>query len=112
MELTGLSAVFGTITLVATAISTLLLGSLKTLRDSNEDLRKRIGELEGQNTRNMAEIVLLKGDRDALARAVRGDDRLEELVTKQDIHHRESQEHWKTEESLLRMIVQNVGGTA
>jgi len=112
MEVTGLGAVFGVIALVASGISTLLLGSLKTLRDSNADLRARVGDVEEKNNRLMAEVVMLKNDRDALARVVRGDDRLDELVAKQDAHHRDAIEHWNTQEGLLRMVVQNLGGTA
>jgi hypothetical protein len=112
MELTGLSAVLGVIALVSSGIASLLLGSLKTLRESNADLRDRVGDLEKENNRNIAEIVLLKNDRDALARVVRGDDRLEEMVSKQDEHHVAALEHWKTEESLLRMVVQQIGGVS
>ena len=112
MEVTGLGAVFGVIALVSSGIASLLLGSLKTLRDSNADLKERVDILEDKDKRNVAKIVLLEGDRDALARVVRGDDRLEELVSKQDQHHAAALEHWRTEESLLRMVVQQIGGTA
>jgi len=112
MEFTGLGAVFGVIAIVTSGISTLLFGSLKALRDANTDLRARVGDLEDKNRQMVAEVVMLKSDRDALARVVRGDDRLEELVSKQDLHHRESTEHWKVEEALLRTLVEKIGGSS
>src|SRR5213593_2337932 len=107
--LTALQAVFGVIALVSAGISTLLLGSLKTLRDSNSDLRARVGEVESKNLRLTEEVVILKADRDALERAVRGDDLLNIMVAKLDTHHKDAHHHWEKEEALLHRIVVELG---
>lgn len=107
-----LNAIVGVIAIISGGISALLWGSLKALRDSNSDLRARVDDLEDKNRLLAAEAVMAKADRDALARVVRGDDRLEEVVIKLDEHNRIAAEHWRAEEALLREVITRVGGAA
>lgn len=107
-----LNAIVGVIAIISGGISALLWGSLKALRDSNSDLRARVEDLEDKNRRYAAEIVMANADRDALARVVRGDDRLEEVVAKLDEHNRVAAEHWHAEEDLLKQINERLGGAA
>lgn len=99
------NVVFSVVAVISAGISTLLLGSLKTLRDSNADLRSRVGDLEATNHLLTAEVAQAKADRDAFARAARGDDTLEALVTNLDAHHRDSLAHWRIAEGLLEQVI-------
>lgn len=104
-----LNVIFSVVAAISAGISTLLLGSLKTLRDSNADLRSRVGDLEATNRLLTAEVAQAKSDREALARQVRGDDTLEALVTNLDSHHRDSLAHWRIAEGLLEQVIARLG---
>ena len=110
MELTTLNSILALIAIVVAGLGTMLLGSLKTVRDSNSDLRLRIGDLEIKVTALGAENVTLKNDRDALARQYRGDDKLDAFTAKLEAHHRESMAHWAKGEALLLAIADELTG--
>lgn len=121
-----LNAVFIIVALIAGGISTLLLGSVKALRDDRDDLRTRdeerrlkIAELTSQNTSLQAELA-------ALGRQVRGEDQfasfeatltavvemlkrshlaLGEHNAKLSEHNQTAQKHWAIEEDLLRRLI-------
>lgn len=100
----SLEFILGALTLVISGVAALMLGTLKTLRDSNRDLRDRVTDLEAKTAAQAAAIVVLTNDRDALGRQVRGDDALATITEKLDDHHREAKVHWRRDEELLADI--------
>lgn len=99
-----LSAVLTITTLVATGLAGLMIGSLRTLRDNNNDLTNRVGLVEGKVIDRDAEIALLKADRDALARVVVGEADRAALMDLLVDHHHQAMLQWAETKDILDVI--------
>lgn len=86
--------IFGFIAIVGGGLSTLLLGTVKTLRDSNEDLRARDADREKAIVELKAKVATLEADRDALQRVVRRDDEWQKVSNDLMRHNAQAREHW------------------
>lgn len=109
------TGVLSVLTIGLGALSGLIYGTLKVLRDSNGDLRLRVAELEEKTAQQDRRIE----DRDleiaALQRSVRGDEKLDVAIAGLDAHHDAAVAHWRRHEELLGSIQEcltRMGGAA
>ena len=106
-----LNVAFGLIALIAGGISTGLLGTVRTLKESNEALKSRADEQRQELSDLRAALALRTQQRDAFESAVRGDEKLDEmqllltrLIAHGETHHRKAIGHWDIEIEILRQI--------
>jgi regulator of replication initiation timing len=100
-----LTAVLSVTAIIATALVGLMFGSLRTLRDTANDLRARVGDLEKERAEDKAENAELASENKWLRTTVTG--KVEWTVVTDQIaeHHREARQHWQADEALLREIL-------
>lgn len=89
--LTGALAVA---TIIASALVGILFGSLKTLRDTANDLRNRVSDLEDERTRDKAEIAEEKAKSKILQSMVTGRVEWVALTDQLEEHHRQALTWW------------------
>lgn len=95
-----------TVVLVVTAgLLGLQQGTVKTLRDTNQDLRDRRDDLEKEN--NLLEITAskLKAENDVLKSIVTGEVHWAALNDQLEAHHGQALTHWARVTQLLDKIV-------
>lgn len=106
-----LTAALGIATAVASGLLGLQLGTMRTLRETNGDLRDRVSDLEKTRTEDRAQIAELTSDKAALARVVTGEahmvafgDQLTHFGHTLEQHDRAAKSHWEVDEALLGEI--------
>jgi hypothetical protein len=107
-----LTVVLSVTTIIATAGVGLMFGSLKTLRDTAEDLRNRVSDLEKERAEDKARIEATEVKLDAAERengwlrsTMQGRPEWIALTDQLEQHHREAINHWERDESLLNEIL-------
>lgn len=100
-----LAAILAVTTAVAAGLAGLLFGTIRTLRESNQDLRDRVDDLERGRTEDRAKIAELRADNAALGRVVTGETYLVSLTDQLNTHQLEAREHWTRDEELLAQIL-------
>lgn len=103
-----LSVVLGITTVVAGGLVGLQIGSVRTLRSSNGDLRERVADLEKGRADDRAKNARLTADLDALGRVVTGETHLVALTHQLDDHHTEARTHWLRDETVLEQILEAI----
>lgn len=110
MDLTALGStvqtVFAVVAFIAAAYAAIQYASLKTLRDSNEDLRNRDRDRAAQIAELQAKVLELEALNTALGAAVRGDAYLTALSDDLTDHHKEAMQHW---DDIRKQMVQVMG---
>lgn len=100
-----LASVFGVVALVAAALCALQYGTLKTLRESNADLREQHKDDEGRISLRDLELAKVRGE---IAEMVGKVQILTEINTQQvswvavtdqlEHHHNRAEKHWERDE--------------
>ena len=100
-----LTTILTVATIIACAVTGLTVGTVRTLRDSNNDLRGRVKDLEDNRAADQALIATQKADLDALGRVVTGEvhwkaqsEQLLSLTTQVVQLQQEARQHWTTEQ--------------
>lgn len=95
----------------------LMRGSLTSLRETVADLRGEVADKDRHLADKDQRIELLdrrctelQHDLDALGRVVTGEVHWKAIATVLDQHHQEAREHWRTDESLLTSLRDEVRG--
>lgn len=107
-----LTSVFGIATLLAAGLAGLAWGTVKTLRDSNQDLRNRVSDLEDSDRAKSTKMAELESENKALGRLVTGEVHWQSIADMLDHHHREAQRHWDEVLDLLRSYIRDRGDGA
>lgn len=108
-------AVLAITTTITTALVGLQIGTVRTLRDSNSDLRDRVTDLEKERMEDKAEIVKRDGQiaekesENSLLRAmVTGKVEWIAVTDQLESHHREALGHWQATEDKLGEILKTL----
>jgi hypothetical protein len=108
---TVILGVLAVITTITTALVGIQIGTVRTLRESNNDLRARVGDLETERLNDKAKIVERDGkisERDseiALLKAmVTGKVEWIAVTDQLENHHREALEWWEKADGHLSAI--------
>ncbi len=99
-----LTTIFAVTTILAAAIAGLVWGVVRTLRESNADLRGRVADLESKRAEDHAQIAELRADNAALGRLKTGEAHWTALRETLTQHHKQAQSHWGKEEALLMAV--------
>lgn len=98
---TLLTTALALVTIVATGLAALLMGTLKTLRETNGDLRDQNGDLKAKTLDLVSQLTKESEEKRVLAELVTGEahlTRIEGLVEDQSTllseHHNDSVSHW------------------
>lgn len=86
-------------------VAGLSFGSRKALRESNQDLRDRISDLEKKATNQTAEIAELQSSNKLLNSMVTGEIHWKALAEAQDQFIRDAHKHWGDEHESLTNVV-------
>lgn len=115
---TVILGVLAVTTTITTALVGLQIGTVRTLRESNKDLRDRVTDLENERLNDQSKIVARDGlirERDSeikLLRAmVTGKVEWVAVTDQLENHHHESIDHWKATEAKLDKILAAHRGT-
>lgn len=105
MDLGALATlVFSATTVVAATLAALAYGVMRTLRESNGDLRARVTDLEKDRTERDAKIAELKALYDTARQIATGEVQWEALVDLQTQHQKDARAHWAEEIRLLAVL--------
>lgn len=105
------TGVLSVTTIIATALVGVLFGSLKTLRDTANDLRSRVSDLEKERTEDRAEIAEAQSENKLLKAMVTGKVEWVALTDQLEEHHRQAVAWWaKTEARLTEIAAALKGG--
>lgn len=99
--LVGVLAVF---TIIATALVGILFGSLKTLRDTANDLRARVSDLEKERAEDKAKIAEEEAKSKILQSMVTGKVEWVALTDQLEEHHRQALGQWAKADNHLSAI--------
>ena len=83
------------VTTITTALVGIQIGTVRTLRDSNNDLRARVVDLERERTEDKAAIVERDAENSLLRAMVTGKVDWVALTDLLEHHHREALDWWK-----------------
>jgi hypothetical protein len=107
-----IQSIFAVFTLIAGGVSIMLVVSTKTLRDSRDDLEKRVKQLEDERTRDKAAIAEKDTAIGFWRSAATGDEKLDHLIENVltlsvllTEHHDEAKQNW----ILVNAGLQHVG---
>jgi len=100
-----LLGVMSVTTIIATAGVGLMFGSLKTLRDTANDLRARVGDLEKERGEDKAENAQLAEENKWLRTALTGKVDWGAVTDLLAGHDRKAELHWQKDEALLNEIL-------
>ncbi|MGH3496200.1 MAG: hypothetical protein ACRDP1_01880 [Nocardioidaceae bacterium] len=114
-----LSLAFGIGLLVAGGLAGLMRGRITMLRETADDLRSRLGDLEASDRAKSTELAELRNERDVLRRMVTGEAQLTRLTEMLDHHHEQAMAEWRrlTDvdrriETAMLALAATIGGTA
>ena len=105
-----ITGVLSITTIIATALVGVLFGSLKTLRDTANDLRSRVSDLEKERTEDRAEIAEAHSENKVLKALVTGKVEWVALTDQLEEHHRQALGVWVKFEGLLGEILAALRG--
>lgn len=94
-------AVLAITTTITTALVGLQIGTVRTLRVSNGDLRDRVADLEKERLEDKAKNLELSGENQLLKAMVTGKVEWIAVTDQLEGHHREALSHWQATESKL-----------
>lgn len=104
------TGVLSVTTIIATALVGVLFGSLKTLRDTANDLRSRVADLEKERTEDRAEIAEAHSENKLLKAMVTGKVEWVALTDQLEEHHRQAVSWWGDTREVLQQILTALGG--
>lgn len=90
-------------------VAMLQLGTVRALRETNDDLRKRDEDRKGTIVELEAKVVTLTQERDVMSKMVTGEAHLAQIEGQLNDHHRESMQAWDRITSVLRDIADGQG---
>lgn len=99
-----LTAVFSATTVVAATLAALAYGVMRTLRDSNGDLRGRVTDLEKDRADRDAKIAELSGLYVAAKEIATGEVHWHALVDLLSQHQIDAKAHWARELEMLAVL--------
>lgn len=105
MQVDLLTGIFGISALIAAAISGLIWGNTKALRDSNRDLRDRVADLEADRARDRAGLEALTSENKMLKDLVTGEVHWQSISDGIQDHNREAREYWAHEQEQTELQV-------
>lgn len=100
--------VFGVTTVIATAGLGLMFGSLRTLRDTANDLRLRVGDLEKERAEDKAEKAELLTENRLLKTMVTGKVEWVALTDQLEDHHKQAVVWWRQADETMTAILTEV----
>lgn len=106
------TAVLAIATIIATALVGLMFGSLRTLRDTANDLRARVGDLEKERSDDKAQNAELNAENRILKSMVTGKVEWTAVTDQLEEHHRQSLGFWAEVKALLGRIEEAMGNLA
>jgi len=95
-------------TIIGVALAGLQRGVVTNLRESNKDLRDRVGDLEKERDEAVTEAALHKSDLDALGRMVRNEAELNALATAIQENHTETKAFWLVQTDLGKQTLEAI----
>lgn len=98
------TGVLSVATIISTALVGVLFGSLKTLRDTANDLRNRVGDLEKERAEDKATIAEKDAESRILKSMVTGKVEWIALTDQLEEHHRQALSWWKHADGQLEAI--------
>lgn len=101
-----LSTVFAVTTLIATGLSGLTWGLVRTLRDAAGDLRARVKDLEVSRADDAKEMAKMAAENATLRSLVTGEVHWQAIADLLDHHHTEAQQVWNKVLPALQHIEQ------
>jgi chromosome segregation ATPase len=104
------TGVLSVTTIIATALVGVLFGSLKTLRDTANDLRSRVTDLEKERVEDRAEIAESQSENRLLKAMVTGKVEWVALTDQLEEHHRQAVSWWGETRTILSEIRNALGG--
>lgn len=107
---TAVLAVLAITVTITTALVGLQIGTVRTLRESNKDLRDRVTDLEKERLEDKAENAELHSENQLLKAMVTGKVEWIAVTDQLEDHHRDAMAHWSTTEARLAEILKTVGG--
>lgn len=114
---TAILAVLAVTTTITTALVGLQIGTVRTLRESNKDLRDRVADLEKERLEDKGEIVKRDGrlaEKDSEIKLLRAmvTGKVEWIAVTDQLedHHREAISHWTSTEAQLDQILAKLRG--
>lgn len=99
-----ITGVLSVATIIATALVGVLFGSLKTLRDTANDLRARVTDLEKERAEDRAANIELDSENKMLKSMVTGKVEWVALTDQLEEHHRQALGWWKKADGHLAAI--------
>jgi hypothetical protein len=105
-------AVLAVTTTITTALVGLQIGTVRTLRESNKDLRDRVSDLEKERLEDKAENGKLSSENQLLKAMVTGKVEWIAVTDQIEAHAREALDHWSSTEAKLTEILAAVRGAA
>lgn len=103
-----LTTVLTVCTIIACAVTGLTVGTVRTLRDSNSDLRGRVADLESSDRSKTLKITELTADRDAAVRMATGEAHWLALGEHLDLHHAEAREAWRKADQRFEQVTPHI----
>ena len=88
----------------------LMRGTLSGLRDSNADLRARVGDLEKDRVEKTAELAEVRSENRLLKAMVTGKVDWTAISDQLEEHHRQAVKHWGKQTALLTQIHTDLKG--
>lgn len=104
------TGVLSVTTIIATALVGVLFGSLKTLRDTANDLRSRVSDLEKERTEDRADLAEAHSENKLLKAMVTGKVEWVALTDQLEDHHRQAVTWWAETRKVLQDILTVLGG--
>jgi len=102
---TAVLAVLAIIVTITTALVGLQIGTVRTLRESNRDLRDRVTDLEKERLEDKAENAELASENSLLKAMVTGKVEWIAVTDQLEGHSREAVAHWTATEARLDEIL-------
>jgi hypothetical protein len=99
-----LTTVFGVTTVIAATLAALGYGVLRTLRESNGDLRARVSDLEKDRSERDARIAELTGLYETARQIATGEVHWQALVDLMAEHQVDAKAHWRRELEMLAVL--------
>ena len=100
--------VFGVTTIAATAGLGLMFGSLRTLRDTANDLRLRVSDLEDERAKDRERNAELESENKVLKTMVTGKVEWIALTDQLEDHHRQTMIWWRQADETMAAILTEV----
>ncbi len=99
-----LTTVFGITTVIAAGLAGLVYGAQRTLRESNSDLRNRVGDLEKDRAERDAKIAELTALYETAKQIATGEVQWQVVVDLMTAHQKDAKAHWTQELELLAIL--------